>query len=174
MSESQNLYIILCLFSLGCLEVSQGQGINYAIPSMGHDPSFIPYDAKFDEPDFIICDSTGLSSGRNRLQYIGGNGKLRQDILSNFSYKHEYKSFNGFIVVRFLVNCDGRSGRYRAQSLNFDFSPTDAPSSLLKNTLDLIKRLDTWQKSSRGESDQEYSKYINLKFKDGKIQHVIL
>ena len=162
------LYILLSLFSLGCLKESTVQ-----LPSMDHDLSYIPYDAKFDNPNYIICDSTKIYSGRNGLQYIGGPKKLREDITSKYLSNQVYDTFSGYIVIRFLVNCEGKSGRYRAQSLNLDFSPLRAPSDLLNNSIELFKSLDYWTKPYINDS-REYSKFINLKISNGKIQHVLL
>lgn len=170
----RNLFILLSLFSLGCLKDNVVHTSQYEIPSMGHDLSYIPYDAKFDDPNYIICDSTKINSGRNRLRYIGGTNKLRKDITSKYLYSQEYETFSGYIVIRFLVNCEGKSGRYRAQFLNLDFSPLSAPSDLLKYSIELVKSLDSWTKSSVYDSKEEYSKFINLKIKNGKIQHVLL
>jgi len=170
----RNLCILLSLFSLGCLNDNVEPTPKYEIPSRSHDLSYIPYDAKFDNPNYIICDSTRISSGRSRLRYIGGSNKLRNEITSKYLYNQEHETFSGYIVIRFLVNCEGKSGRYRAQSLNLDFSPLNAPSDLLEYSIELVKSFDNWTKSSGNDSKKEYSKFINLKINNGKIQHVLL
>ena len=168
------LSIFLSLFSSGCFKDSVAAGSKYKIPIVNHDLSYIPYDAKVDQADFVICDSTDFRSGRNGIQYIGGSNKLREDINSNFVSNKKYETFNGYVVIRFLVNCEGKSGRYRTQSLNLDFSPVKAPSGLLSQTTQLIKNLDTWEKHSLNDSRMEFSKFINLKFNNGQIQHILL
>ncbi len=167
------LIVLLSLISAGCLENNSGKTTKYQVPSMDHDLSYIPYDAKFDNPNFTICDSTKIKSGRNKIQYIGGRRKLKKDIISKYLNKKKHETFNGYIVIRFLVNCEGKSGRYRAQSLNFDFSPLNPPLDLLESSIDIIKNLDNWKRSVK-DSQIEYSKYINLKIKDGNVQHILL
>jgi len=170
----RTLYILFPLFSLGCLSDNVVPTSKYEIPTMGHDLSYISYDAKYDNPNYIICDSTKISSGRNRLKYIGGANKFKKDIASIYSYSPEYETFSGYIVIRFLVNCKGKSGRYRAQSLNLDFSPSTAPSDLIEYSIKLVKSLDNWTKSSAHDSKAAYHKFINLKINNGQIQHVLL
>ncbi len=171
----QTCYILLLLCSFGCSSENKVALIaKVELPSRNHDLSYTPYDAKFDNPNYIICDSTGISSGRNRLQYIGGTNKLRKDITTKYVYRQEYETFTGYIVIRFLVNCEGQSGRYRVQSLNLDFSPSNAPSDLLNHTTEIVKSLDNWTKSAVNGPKKEYSKFINLKITNGKIQHVLL
>lgn len=167
-------FIVLPLLFISCLNERIVPAANYEIPLTKHDVSYIPYNIKPDNPNYIICDSTNIRSGRNRLQYIGGSNQLKQDIIASYSFKPAYQSFNGYIVVRFLVNCKDQSGRYRAQSLHLDFSPVTAPSDLLASTLALVQSLDNWTKSPTKDSKSEYSKFINIKFSHGQIQHVLL
>lgn len=168
--------IVLTLLAFGCSKDHNTSHVSdeYEIPTSAHNLSYIPYDTKLDSPDYLICDSTKMGSGRSRVRYIDGTDKLKEAITSNYLYDQKYATFSGYIVIRFLVNCEGKSGRYRAQALNLDFSPSNAPSALLKHSTELIKSLDNWTKSTRHDSKAEYSKFINLKIKNGKIQHVLL
>ncbi len=168
------LCISLILSSLGCLENKAALNNAYEIPSRNHDLSYTPFDATKDNPNYVICDSTNIGSGRNRLQYIGGKNKLKHDMMSKFLYRKEYEKFTGYIVIRFLVNCEGKSGRYRGELLNLDFSPSSSSSNILNYAIELVKSLDTWKKASGADSKKEYSKYINLKISNGEIQHVLL
>lgn len=168
------LFTFLFLFLLGCSIDRSAPTSNYDIPTKNHDLSYIPFNPQLDKPDYVVCDSTKIISGRNKLKYVDGAKKLQNDILSNYSYKPEYAPFNGYVVIRFLVNCEGKSGRYRAQSLNLDFSPANAPSNLLTHSIELIKSLDKWVKSAEPGEHTEYSKFINLKIENGNIQHVLL
>jgi len=170
----RNLCILLSLGFLGCVEKNAQSSTEYEIPTMGHDLGYIPYDVKLDKSDYVVCDSTGILSGRNRLQYAGGGLKLRDDIIAKFGDHPEYEFFNGYVVVRFLFNCEGKTGRYRAQALNLDFSPAEAPSDLLTYSKDLIKSVDSWTRRPGSDAKAEYSKFINLKINKGKIEHVLL
>ena len=169
-----SFYFLFFIFCIGCLGKSVIDPIDDKFPSLDHDLSFIPFNKALDNADFMICDSSRFHSGRNGIQYVDGSNKLRKDITTNYSYHKAYESFNGFIVIRFLVNCKGKTGRYRAQSLNLDFSPAKAPADLIEHSLDLIKDLDNWKKHPAVDSKKEFSKYINLKIKNGKIEHVLL
>ena len=168
------LFILLALYSFSCSIDKPAATTHFEIPVRNHHLSYIPYDASVDHPDYIICDSTKVNSGRNRLKYTDGTAQLKEDIQSSFVYDPSYASFNGYIVIRFLVNCEGQSGRYRTQSLQLVFSPSGVPSDLLTHTIGIIKSLDNWTKSPKYDRREEYAKFINLKFENGKIQHVLL
>ncbi len=143
----------------------------FTIPSTSHDLSYIAFDAQYDDPEFRICDSTDMGSGRNGLTYIGGRRQLELDIQEAFSVSKSDASFNGYIVVRFLTNCKGEHGRFRGQALNLDFSEAQVSDGLVEHTVSVIKDLGEWQ---RYDTIYEYSKYVNLKFKNGEIEHVLL
>lgn len=168
------LLALLFLLHAGCSQVIEEQKSKAEIPITNHDLSYIPFDSKYDDPEYIICDSTQIVSGRNRLNFREGRSILKENIISNYSYRNEYHSFDGFVVIRFIVNCEGITGRYRAQALNLDFSPTTAPADLIAHSIEVIKTVDHWGKSSTKDKKTEYSKFINLKFSNGKIQHVLL
>jgi len=164
----------MCIATVGCSNHVIQKIPDDELLNTNHDVGYIPYNSEGDNKNFIVCDSTNIASGRNRIQYASGTLKLNEEILSNFVYKEEYNSFNGFVVIRFLVNCKGETGRYRAEALNYDFSSANSPGSLLSSTINIIKDLDSWTKSTQKDITTEYSKYINLRFKDGQIQNVLL
>ena len=165
-----SLLLVLC----GCEQKKTSPVSDFEVPSFNHDLGYIPLDKKVDDLDYVVCDSTVIRSGRNRLRYIDGNAKFRKDVTTSFISKSEYDSFNGYVVVRFMFNCENKAGRYRAQALNLDFSKANAPSGLLDSTIDLIKSLNNWKKAAGVDPKTEYSKFINLKFENGKITHVLL
>lgn len=167
-------YALLSLMLLGCLPERTVSVAKDEIPTTNHNIGFTPFDAAQDDQNFRVCDSTKIASGRNSVRYLDGANKLREDIASNYVFDPAYASFNGYVMVRFMVNCEGKSGRYRAQALKLDFSPVEAPSHLVVQIKTLIKRLDNWTKPAAAKEGQEYSKFINLKIENGKIQHILL
>ncbi len=168
------LYVFQSLMYLGCVSNEQAIGSENDLPPISHDLSYTSFDAKLDDPNYAICDSTAFLSGRNRVWYEGGNNQFRKDLKASYKNSPAYATFDGFVVIRFLVNCEGKTGRYRAEALNLDFTPGSAPEGLLEYAVDLVKRLDNWTKSTSSESFTEYSKFINLKIRQGEIEHVLM
>jgi hypothetical protein len=142
--------------------------------SLSHDLGHISYDALKDDVGFNVCDSTDIYSGRNVMLYKGGNSKLVQDCMDEYKFDTSYKDYNGYIIIRFMMNCKGDVGRYRARSINLDFSPQKSPANLLQHALTIVKNRTDWSKSMMFSEEREYSKFINFKFKNGKLEHVVL
>jgi len=176
--NSQNILLgiglVILLSFWECSPTGSKENVAYQIPTVSHDLGYIPFDSKLDDPNYQVCDSTNIASGRNHIQYKSGAANLKKDIISNYSKDKTSQSFNGFVVIRFLINCQGKSGRYRAQALSYDFAPKKVSANFLTSSIDLIKKLDSWSKSDRKEQTTEYLKFINLRFEDGEIQHVLL
>lgn len=166
--------LALSYFNPGCSSAdSVGQSVD-GIPESSQDVGFIPYRPSIDSPEFQLCDSTLILSGRNQIQYEGGRNELEAEIRRNFVESEDYESYDGYIVVRFLVNCEGARDRYRSQALALDFSPQKAPAKLVHHLSDIIKSLTKWEIQSGQGRYMDYSKYINLKMDNGKIKHVLL
>ncbi len=166
--------VILLLLLTSCKNEERSNETVSLWPSYNHDLSYIPFDPDLDNPNFEICDSASVRSGRNNFLYPDGNELLIEKIRNKFQSNSTYKNYTGFVVVRFLVNCKNETGRYRAQSMNLDFTKSDAPVRLMNDCINVIKGIKNWKKSNRYDQETEYMKYINLKFKNGKIEHVLL
>lgn len=171
----QNLLFVVLLFICGCTNQTDNKIVQKStIASSRHDVGYTPIDLKLDDENFVVCDSTRIYSGRNRIQYADGSAALKKECMAKFVFKPAYKPFNGYIVVRFMINCQGETGRFRAESLDLDFSTKKCSPDLLEHSIQIVKNIDTWVKSSQYGEKREYSKYINFKFKNGKIEHVLL
>lgn len=144
------------------------------MPTINHDVGYIPFDVTTDDDQYVICDSTQIYSGRNKIQYPGGSQQLREHLASLYQYKEAYQDFSGYIVVRFLVNCVKEFDRYRVQSLHLDFSRADAPASMVEHMKSIVKNIDSWIIEDSEEARKEYMKYVNLKVQNGRIQDVLL
>ena len=158
----------------GCSQVEISNAKSFEIPKRNHDLSFTPFDKSIDDSSFEVCDSTSITSGRNRLQYSDGRDRLTNDIKTLYKFKENYRSYSGYIVIRFISNCKGQIGRYRLESLGNDLLPQEAPPGLIADLRNLSKSLTKWDKRGGPENNQEYSKFINLKFENGELQHVLL
>jgi len=165
--------IILFFFIVGCINERTLAERVEDFPRTNHDLSYISFNENKDDIDFVICDSTKMGSGRSRVMYTDGLEGLTRDLTSSYKSDESFNSFRGFIVIRFLMNCHGETGRYRAESIDLDFSPLIAPEGMVENVLELVKGLENWSVSNNSKGN-EYSKYVNIKFEDGKIQNVIM
>ncbi|RKE92009.1 hypothetical protein [Ichthyenterobacterium magnum] len=131
------------------------------------DTSFNP---NLDNPKFKFCDSTKVLHNRSRISYTGGERALESELLKRFKFKPEYKSFNGYFIIRFAVNCKNETGRFRMQILDSNFSLTECPKELEEHILAITKELKHWNHAVLEGKDYDCYRFISIKLINGKVQ----
>ncbi|HEY5825628.1 MAG TPA: hypothetical protein VIT44_14740, partial [Cyclobacteriaceae bacterium] len=80
----------------------------------------IAFDAKLDDPEFRICAEHSVylqyyNFGKG-VQYKGEKPAIEEHFKEVYSNK--MPSETGYITIRFVVNCAGKTGRFRVQEMN--------------------------------------------------------
>lgn len=169
MGKCALLILLVCLL-VGCGIEERETAV---VKSYKSDVGYILFDPTVDDSTFKLCDSTLVGSGRSSLIYSDSKSALQEALLSQFKFKPAYEPFSGLVVVRFLANCNKKTGRFRAQSLDFDFSQKECPIDLKKHLMAIVKELENWNHTTRANQDLDYSKYINFKIINGKIERIL-
>jgi hypothetical protein len=81
--------------------------------------------------------------------------------------------FDGYVIVRFLVNCDAEVGRLRIESLDDGFMEQEAPEGLMSLIKKSVKALDQWIITNPANVGKDHSKYMNFKIKNGQVDAII-
>ena len=124
----------------------------------------IEFDQKIDNPDFLVCDEYNIE------EYYQVNPKYKEGIRSiqDFFADHldklnERVESDGYITIRFVINCEGRTDRFRAFFVNVNYE-TDTGNELLKKELiRLVSAMEPW---TPGEYDgKRYDAYQLIKFR---------
>ncbi len=139
-----------------------------------HDLGDIAHDPSLDKDLFVLCDSTRTIQGRSNLLYPGGVEAIEKICLSQFEYNPTFEGYTGYVTIRFMINCENETGRFRAHTLNLDFSPNECPDELKDQLLAITRNLKGWEKSTSFPPTTEYSKYINFKIDHGKLEHALM
>ena len=90
--------------------------------------SWIHCDAEIDDPYFTLCDDGQvLNHYRSRPSYQEGDQDFEELIIAEFADCPKDNQLDGFITIRFMVNCEGQAGRFRvyefdSQYRDFSFS----------------------------------------------------
>ncbi|MFK7952973.1 MAG: hypothetical protein AB8B73_09020 [Ekhidna sp.] len=164
------LFMTLSFLMLGC---SSKETHKKPADKYSHDIGDILFNPDLDNPNFKICDSTNISTSRRGLIYLGGNGSVENAIKQSFVFEPSFQSFNGFITIRFIVNCELESDRFRAESMDYYFVEKDCPKELENHLLQITRGLDEWTYSSPKHEVLDHAKYLNFKIKEGRIENVL-
>jgi hypothetical protein len=90
------------------------------------------------------------------------------------SYKPvEGKDQNGFIRIRFIVNCKGEAGRFRIIQSNLNFQNTEFDTKITTQLLDITRGINQWEILKRNGTPIDYYMYLILKIDNGEISEIL-
>jgi hypothetical protein len=135
----------------------------------------ISFNAKMDDPNFKLCDEDRVLQYYNfgkGLLYNGEKIKINEHFRDGLKIK-EQKGESGFLTIRFIVNCQGKAGRYRVQGMNNDYKEKIFNENLTNQLLSLTKQLDGWIVGEYGEKAYDYYQYLTFKIDNGKLIEIM-
>jgi len=101
-------------------------------------------------------------------------GKLDFERYIRQNYKApENSKESGLLRIRFVVNCKGKSGRFRLLAMNEIYEPMDFSSSISDLLLKLTKEYKEWRVLSKKGLESDYYFYVIFKINQGKIVEVL-
>lgn len=134
----------------------------------------IEYDPAVDDPGFRVCGGGEIyhyySFGKC-VQFKGEKPAIVDYFKKNF--KGQFKGENGYVTIRFVVNCDGYSGRFRMQQMDFDFQPKTFSKGLTTQLLTLTTNLQGWIPAMYEDRTYDYYQYLSFKIEDGIITEIL-
>lgn len=138
----------------------------------------IAFDEKLDEAEFKKC-----GAGKERpfsFQYYHGSktfGYKGEKIAITEKLKKENiyseKKVNGYITVRFLVNCEGKTGLFRLRHMNSELKDIALDQELENKLLNFTKSLNGWMPKEIEGLKVDYYQYLTYKIEDGKVSEVL-
>lgn len=138
----------------------------------------IEFDRKLDAADFKKCGagkdkpfSFQYYHGAKGFDYKGEKIAIVEKLKKENIYS-ENKS-NGFITVRFLVNCEGKTGLFRLQHMSPDLKDTVLDVELENKLLQFTQSLDGWIPKEINGSKVDYYQYLTYKIENGKVSEVL-
>jgi len=159
--------IIYILFLLPNLIFSQTSKWDY----IGN----ISFDEKTDRKDFVLCNENHIYQYFNDskgFQYEGEKIAIEEEFKKKYNSENVRKE-NAWVRIRFVVNCFGRSDRFRILTANYDYEPIEIDKNITKQLLEITKNLNGWTpKQERGQKI-DYYQYLIFKIKDGKIDEIL-
>jgi hypothetical protein len=135
----------------------------------------IEYDPALDDPGFKVCNVGqmfqyyGFGKG---LQFRGEKIKIEEYFRSKYKGA-EFKGESGYVIIRFIVNCEGSSGRFRVQEMGFDYQQKTFPKKLTTQLLMLTQNLDGWLVGMYENQAFDYYQHLIFKIEDGKLTEIL-
>ncbi|HJT75475.1 MAG TPA: hypothetical protein VJ720_15670 [Chitinophaga sp.] len=130
----------------------------------------IPFDSLQDDPSFVVCNPRIVFQYYNTGSYYKDHKKeIVKYLLDNFRTKDSFQDQNGFLTVRFIINCNGNTGRFRLLEIDNNYQPIHFREGLSRQLLSLVKQVRGWQPAVYKEKVYDSYQYITFRIRNGKI-----
>ncbi|MFM8912884.1 MAG: hypothetical protein ACKOE6_08225 [Flammeovirgaceae bacterium] len=134
----------------------------------------IAFDEKVDDPAFKICDEKAVYQYYNYSQGVEYDGE-KPAIRKKFSNmgRSSLGEF-GYITMRFIVNCEGKIGRFRTQQMDTSYLEKKFDNEFVGELLSRTKSLDGWAiKRNEERKPIDYYQYLTFKIENGVVTEIL-
>ena len=83
------------------------------------------------------------------------------------------KNSTGYITIRFVVNCEGKTGMFRVQQMDEDYNETIFEENIVSIILKFVKSLDGWIVQSYKGQTVDYYQYLTFKIENGIVKEIL-
>ena len=138
-----------------------------------HDSHYIDPDKSLLNTDFKICNENYIAQYYNtsELPYPDGKNGFRNYINSN--YINRNYSDSGYLNIRFIINCEGKSGRFVIHENNLDLEPKTFNEDLKNQLFNLTSQIKEWKPMYLYEENRDSYMYVSYRIEHGEISEII-
>ena len=135
----------------------------------------IEFNSEIDTKEFELCNSKHIFQYFNNsggLEYEGE--KLAIERVFSEKYKSEFiKNETGLIRINFVVNCKGKTDRFRLISMNENYEEKVFDKSITDKLLSIAKNLKGWKGKRIREKEIDYYQYLIFKIENGQLKEIL-
>lgn len=163
--------VLVCLLLMWSLSSCDYYLVNPHHHQVGH----ISASALLDKSDFKACYEEKMFPyyyGRHPSKFSHGKDSLRNYFLQQYDHQG-FTNESGYITIRFIINCEGETGRHQLLQVGLDYQEKEFNEQLTDRLLHLTKDLKDWDALSF--SDSTYDSFIHLTFKieNGELVEIL-
>lgn len=136
----------------------------------------IEHNTQMDDINFKVCNGD-----EQVFQYFNlGEGPVYSGEKSNIlnTFKSNFKQVadndeNGLIRIRFIVNCEGKAGRFRVLQSDYNYQEKEFNNEITSQLLSITKQIDNWKILYNNEKPVDYYMYLIFKITDGQLIEIL-
>jgi hypothetical protein len=106
------------------------------------------------------------------LQYEGEKYAIEQAFRQNYKPALAKKE-SGMLRIRFIVNCKGKTDRFRMMGADENYQAKIFDPSIADQLLQITKKLDKWQPKKLEEQPVDYYQYLIFKIENGVLIEIL-
>ena len=138
----------------------------------------IPFDEQIDDKNFNPCNERKIKqyyvrrSSDTPPSYKGEKRGLEREILNRYQFPETEKE-NGYVTIRFIVNCKGETGRFRTEEMDFAYKTNIFDKKITGQLLEIVKNLNGWIPRTSGGERLDFYQYLTFKIEKGQIVKIL-
>ena len=151
---------------------SQNDSMPHLYPNIIGD---IEFDDKLDKKDFDLCGETFKYSYQyfsGGLEYVGEKIAIETEFKKKYNPKI-VKIETGLVRIRFIVNCNGNTDRFRIIAMDEYYNDKVFDKSITDQLLEITKDLKGWKVKKYKDFGITYYQYLIFKIANGQIIEIL-
>lgn len=105
-------------------------------------------------------------------RYIHGKRALTDTVFNNLTEAKMLEQ-NGMLVFRFVVNCEGKAGRFTVDGYDFMYEPIKFEKETIDHLYGILRKLEDWRPVVINDEARDAYFYITFKIENGKITDIL-
>ena len=161
--------LVLLVSIASCSDISEVTKEKY-IANVGD----IQFNLNIDSPEFEPCSDNIIPLYANGNIYEGEKIALITEFTQNFDVTNLTSKNDGYITLRFVVNCNKEVGMIRTEAFDFDYKSQKLEKDILLKLKKALLSLKNWrQVEDENGNSLDYFQYLTLKISNGKIETIL-
>lgn len=133
----------------------------------------IEYDPMVDTLSFNVCNENSVYPyfHHKELSFKGEKPAMVNEYTMRFEPTGKQES--GYITIRFIVNCNGETGRFRVIQMDESYDLKSFNNNLVGQLLEITQSLKGWDVLYEDGRSYDYVRYVTFKIQQGKIMDIM-
>ena len=128
------------------------------------------------QESFKLCDSVFTDKWKPQyysfnVKYPLSSEKLTEEVNQVLAYRP--KQINGFVTIRFAVNCKGKTGNYEIYQIDNNYQQSSFEEKYIEQLLTFVKTLENWKIGTYESRKFDYYAYFTFKIEHGKVTEIV-
>lgn len=136
---------------------------------------WIQYDKSLDNSNFKVCDELNIEEYYQvNPSYGEGLPSIKKYISAHQQELEALCKKDGYVIVRFVINCQGQTDRYRTKFMLLNYTDENTVNAeLQKKIIQLMRDMGNWTPGKYDGKTYDCYQHLKFLFKNSKLVDVL-
>lgn len=144
-------------------------------PNVKEKIGWIPFDKNLDNANFKVCDELNIEEYYQvNPSYGEGMPSIRKYISAHQQSLEALCEKDGYVIVRFVINCQGQTDRYRTKFMSLDYTDENTVNAeLQKKIIQLTRDMGNWNPGKYDGKTYDCYQHLKFLFKNSQLVDIL-